>query len=136
VNKPSRESTARSIARGERELAALRPFFRRDEVESKVAKMFPNQINEVWEILNEYQSESEELTCRIHLDALKLSEGNTDALREQIKDAQEDIRFVIAPAENPRLFRPGMEMLDLAPQDEQDRESEADIKEYLDWIQG
>ena len=136
MTKPSRESTARSIARGERELAALRPFFRRDQVESKVANMFPNEINKVWEILNEYQSESEELTCRIHLDALKLSEGSTDVLREHIKEAQEDIRYVILSAENPRLFRPGMEMLDTAPQDEQDRASEADIKEYLDWIYG
>lgn len=134
MNKPNTESTARSIARGERELAALRPFFRREEVESKITKMFPNQVHEVWEILNEYQSESEELTCRIHLDALRLSEGNTEALREHIKEAEEDIRFVIVPAENPRLFRPGMEMLDMAPQDEQDRASEADIKEYLDWI--
>lgn len=93
--------------------------------------MFPNQIDEVWEILNEYQSESEELTCRIHLGALKLSEGSTEVLREQIKEAQEDIRAVIVPAENPRLFRPAMQMLDTAPQDEQDR---ADIKKYLDWI--
>lgn len=134
MKKPSRESDARSVARGERAIAALRPFFRRDEVESKVAKMFPNQIKRVWEILSEYQSESEELTCRIHLDALKLSEGSIEVLREQIKEAQEDIRFVIVPAENPRLFRPGMEMLDVAPEDEQDRASEADIKEYLEWI--
>lgn len=55
MKKPTRESTARSIARGERELAALRPFFGRDEAESKVAKMFPNHIHKAWETLNEYQ---------------------------------------------------------------------------------
>src|SRR5262245_27142076 len=129
MNRPSRDSTARSITRGERELAALRPFFHRDEVESKVAKMFPNHINEAWDILNEYQSESQELTCRIHLGALKLSQGSMEVLREQIKEAQEDIRSVIVPAENPRLFRPGWEMLFTAPQDEQDKASEADISE-------
>ena len=104
MKKPSRESDARSVARGERAIAALRPFFRRDEVESKVAKMFPNQIKRVWEILSEYQSESEELTCRIHLDALKLSEGSIEVLREQIKEAQEDIRFVIVPAEKSAII--------------------------------
>ena len=133
MNKPRR--TARSIARGEREFAALRPFFRRDVVQSKVAKMFPNQINEVWEILTAYQSEWEDHTCRIYLDALKLSEGSTEALREQIKEAQEDIRPVIVAAESPRVFRPGMEWLDTASEDEQDRASEADINEYLEWIQ-
>jgi hypothetical protein len=103
-------------------------------VESKIAKMFPDRVEEIWQILCGYQSESEELTWRIYLDALKLSDGSSEVLREQIKEAQDDIRSVIVPAEDPRLFKPGMEDLDTRSEDEQDWASEHDIKEYLDWI--
>lgn len=49
------------------------------------------------------------------------------AVGKALKEAQE--AFLKASCN-----RPGMETLDTAPQDEQDKASEADIKEYLDWI--
>ena len=131
----NRVSEARGIARGERELATLRPFFRRKIVERIVKRMFPqHQQGEIWKILNRYPSESEEIASRIHLDALKLSGGSADRLIELIDTAKQDRRDVIIPAENSRLHALGVVAYAGLSDDEKDRISNEDLNEYLDWI--
>jgi hypothetical protein len=131
----NRASQARDIERGKRELATLRPYFRCEIVESIVRRLFPNQVGDTWQILNDYQGDSGEVSSRIHLDALKLSEGNQDKLKENINAAKRDFREVILPAENPRASGLGFVAYVRLSDEEKDRVTNEDLKEYLNWIE-
>lgn len=131
----NRESQARDIERGERRLATLKPYFRRELVESIFKKLFPDEGGEVWQILNDYKDDSEEGSSRIHLAALKLSDGSREGLRENIINAKRDFRDVIVPAESPRVSDLGLVAYVGLSDEEKDRVTDEDLKEYLNWIE-
>jgi hypothetical protein len=131
----SRTSTSRSQKRGSQALASMKPFFRREVVESKVKTLFPlHAVLDIFQILNEYQSDSDELSSRVQLDALKLCGGNLEALRDNIRIANREFRDVIMSAENPRIVALGIRAWAVLPEDEKDRISCEDLKEYLVWV--
>ena len=132
----SRESEAKMAERAKRLLEIKKRFFRRDVVESKVGGMFPISIvAEVLQILGEYQAHSESHAARVHLAALKLSDGALEKLRIQINAATQDFRDVINPAENPGIFSMRMGAWAALSDNEKEKLSNEDHDQYLNWIQ-
>jgi len=132
----SRESSAKSKDRGARARVRLQPFFRRDVVTAKIKKVFPNvPATEILPILDQYQSGSDEQSARVHLDILKVSDGNLGRLRELISAAREDSRDVIMTAENPTILSMGIPAWAVLSDDEKDRVSDKDVEQYLEWVQ-
>lgn len=130
-----RVSEARGIQRGNRVLTVLRPLFNSESVRAIIQRDFPQQTQpSVLDVLNEYHSDSEELSCRIRLDALKQSKGNLKKLRELISVAKQDFRDIIMPAENSRLHALGVVAYSRLSDDEKDRIADEDLNEYLNWI--
>jgi len=132
----NRAAEARDIERGKRVMAKLWPHFRREVVESIVKRLFPeHEAGEIRQILNDYQGDSEEGSSRIHLDALKLSDGSREKLREKIKAAKQDSREVILPAENPKSTDLGWVAYLRLSDEEKDRVTNEDLNQYLNWIE-
>ena len=77
-----------------------------DDVLRIVRRDFPtDEVDAVLEILNEYGCESwHRERFRVYLAILKLSHGDTDAVRQQLNIAKSDYRDVLAPAESPDYF--------------------------------
>ncbi len=130
-----RAAEAKGIERGNRALAALKPYFRRHVVESIVKRIFPEtELAQVWQILNAYEREPE-LSARIHLGALKLSGGSQDKLKDWIRAANQDAREVILPAEDPKKSDLGFVDYVRLSDEEKDALTNDDLKQYLDWIE-
>ena len=130
-----RAAEARGIQRGTRQLSMMRPFFNRQVVERITKRDFPQYSeSEVLDILNQFKVDDDELSWRTRLDALKLSEGSLEKLKEQIGEARRDFREVVMPAETPRIFADVVAYARL-PEDEKDRTSEEDLNEFLSWVQ-
>src|ERR1044072_4318875 len=133
--KIDRLSEARGIQRGEQALAALRPHFRPEVVDLIVTKTIPaGQRQQILQALSRYQRDSQEMSCRVRLSVLKLSQGNTEELRNQIHIATQDVRDVLMPAENPTLHEMGVVAWSRLDDDEKDRISNNDVESYLNWI--
>src|SRR5215510_10473167 len=131
-----RESEARGIHRANSALAALRPFFTRDVVRKIIRREFPQHTEtEVFDILKVYNSESEELSCRIHLDSIRLSEGSLQELQELIRVAKADFRDIVMRAENSRLLDMGVVAYSYKSDDDKDQIANEDLNDYLTWIQ-
>lgn len=131
-----RVSEARGIQRGTRVLATLQPFFTRDVVLAILRRDFPrHNETEVLDILKAYQRDSEKLSCRVHLDSMKLSEGNVEKLSQLISAAKEDFRDIVMPAENPRTHNMGVVAYSRLSDDEKDLIATEDLNDYLAWIQ-
>ena len=131
-----RESEARSAERADRVLAVLTPLFTRDTVRRIIRREFPqNTETEVCDILKGFNSESEELSCQVHLDSIKLSEGSLAKLQQLVELANLDFRDVILPAENPRLLNMDFVAYADSSEDEEDRITNEDLNDYVTWIQ-
>lgn len=131
-----RESAARGVERADRVLAVLTPLFTRDTVRRIIRREFPqNTETEVFDILKSYNPEDEELSCRIHLDSMKLCEGSLAELQQLVRLANQDFRDIILPAENPSLLNRGVVAYEDSSEDEKDRMTNEDMNDYLTWIQ-
>lgn len=131
----NRASQARDVERGKRDVATRTPYFQREIVESIVKRLFPDQVGEIWQILNDFEGDSEEGSCRIRLDALKLSGGHRDKLKENINAAKSDFREVLVLAENPRASGLGIVAYVRLSDEEKDRLTDEDLKEYVTWVE-
>jgi hypothetical protein len=133
--KIDRVAEARDIQRGTRQLSMMRPFFNQQVVERITKRDFPQYSEStVLDILNQFKADDDELSWRTRLDALKLSEGSLEKLKEQIGEARRDFREVVMPAETPRIFVDVVAYARLS-EDEKDRTSEEDLNEFLSWVQ-
>lgn len=133
--KIDRAAEARGIQRGTRQLSMMRPFFNRQVVERITKRDFSQYPeSQVLDILNQFKADDDELSWRTRLDALKLSEGSLEKLKEQIGEAKRDFREVVMPAETPRIFADVVAYARL-PEDEKDRTCEEDLNEFLSWVQ-
>src|ERR1044072_812861 len=114
-----RESEARDVERADRVLAVLTPLFTRDNVRRIIRREFPqNTETEVFDILKSYNSEDEVLSCQVHLDSIKLSEGSLAKLPQLVRLANQDFRDIILPAENPRLLNMSVDAYEDSSEDE------------------
>jgi hypothetical protein len=133
--KIDRVAEARDIQRGTRQLSMMRPFFNQQVVERITKRDFPQYSEStVLDILNQFKADDDELSWRTRLDALKLSEGSLEKLKEQIGEARRDFREVVMPAETHRIFVDVVAYARLS-EDEKDRTSEEDLNEFLSWVQ-
>jgi hypothetical protein len=93
-----------------------------------------NQSDAVMRVLNAFgAARSEGGRGRVHLAALKLANGNLDALKAQIEIAREDYRDVLAPAEYSEYSERPFQVRDL-PVGEQQRIIANDWKQYEEWL--
>jgi hypothetical protein len=70
---------------------------------------------------------------RVQLAALKLANGDLEALRTHINTAVQDFRDILGPAEYPEYSKEGAFRLKL-PIAEQQRIFDTDWKQYEDWL--
>jgi hypothetical protein len=108
------------------------PKVARKHVERIVRRDFPSeQFENVMAILDEYGKEKfENEASRVQVDILKLSSGNIDSLRKNVKAAKSDYRDVISWAEYPN-YRWDTSKLSI---EEQRKICSKDWKQYLDWV--
>lgn len=116
-----------------RQLAKLRPYFRREVVEAKVKSLFPNHAPA--EILRLLDNDIPSFLGqeRMQLDILKLSNGDMDQLRYYIKVAESDALKVVRLAENPESSKRDVHDKDLF-WGEHKQEIERDFRQYLNWL--
>jgi hypothetical protein len=119
----------------DRQLAKLKPYFRREVVEAKVKSLFPHR--DPAEILQLLDSDLPSFWGleRMQLDILKLSNGNLDQLRYYIEVARSERDFmkVINLAEYPESSQRDIHDKDFF-WDDHKRDIERDFRQYLDWL--
>ena len=119
----------------DRQLARLKPYFRREVVEAKVKSLFPHR--DPAEILQLLDSDLPSFWGleRMQLDILKLSNGNFDQLRYYIELAKSERDFmkVINLAECPESSQRDIHDQDLF-WGAHKRDIERDLRQYLDWL--
>jgi hypothetical protein len=119
----------------DRQLARLKPYFRREVLEAKVRSLFPNR--DPAEILQLLDSDMPSFWGleRMQLDILKLSNGNLDQLRYYIGVARSERDFinVINLAEYPESSQRDIHDKDLFGGAHK-REIERDFRQYLNWL--
>ncbi len=71
---------------------------------------------------------------RVHLAALKLSEGHIEKLRRYIQVAILDFRDVISPAEYPKFHDVGFGSLNQLNEKEIEKMKKADWNQYQEWL--
>jgi hypothetical protein len=107
----------------------------RELVLSKVTSHFSrNDIDDVVETLDLYDSTDDEGRYRVQLAILKLAKGEPTRVRELVGVALEDYRDVLVTAESPRQNSFGMWEYSRLPKHEQRRIADEDRAEYLDWL--
>ena len=119
----------------DRQLARLKPYFRREVVEAKIKALFPNHDSgEILRLLDNGVPSFWGLE-RMQLDILKLSDGNLDQLRYYIGVARSERDFmkVIQLAESPESSRIGIHDKNLF-YGEHKRLIERDFRQYLNWL--
>ena len=120
--------------RQDRGLAKLRPFFRREVVESKVRSSFPNENPaDVFRLLDDDLPDVWGLE-RLQLAILKLSNGDLNSLRAHIAAARRDFLQVIGSAEYPGALEIGLDRYVRLPNPEQEAIHQRDMRQYLRWL--
>ena len=111
------------------------PNVSRADVERVAARDFPaNQVSEVLKALSAYGAESyHRETDRVHLDILKLADGDLDQIDRETENACCDYRDKMLAAEYPnygkKMFR-----IDKLSADERKRIMDADRDQYEEWL--
>ena len=120
--------------REDRGLAKLKPFFRREVVESKVECLFPNENPaDVFRLLDDDLPDIWGLE-RLQLAILKLSNGDLNSLRTYIAAARQDFLQVIGSAEYPGALEIGLDRYVRLPNSEQEAIHQRDMRQYLRWL--
>jgi hypothetical protein len=92
------------------------------------------QIDQVYEILNDYGKEAHETEIfRVQVDAIKLSEGSIEKLKEFVSKAKQDYRDIIMYAEYSIHAEKAWDDFDL-PKKEEKKLFKQDWKEYKFWF--
>jgi hypothetical protein len=109
------------------------PRVDRADVERIVRRDFPaDAFDEILGIVDRYQSDhGVSASARVHLAALKLAQGNRDALCRWVNEARMDYRDVLAPAEYPLYLR---KVHGPSQPRDVDEIIEADWHEYQAWL--
>jgi hypothetical protein len=118
-----------------RQLARLKPYFRREVVEAKVKSLFPNHAPaEILQLLDNDIPSFWGLE-RMQLNILKLSNGDIDKLHYYIGIAKSERDFmkVINLAEFPESSQRDIHDKDLF-WGEHKKEIERDFRQYLTWL--
>lgn len=113
------------------ELAEKAPYWTSDVVNARLAHAFIGQERAAAAVLiaglvgddPQDPEHSDEASCRLMLDALKLSQGNLLKLRLWMEAARHDPRDLIAAAEYPR---------ELGEKDKGARQT--DLDDYIGWL--
>jgi hypothetical protein len=102
-------------------------------VQALIARLFSPQVAaEAANVLAQYGTQAHEREeIRVHVAALKLSEGSLERLRELVTHAKRDYRDVLAWAEYPEELRTATWRL---PPAEQTQIRTADRAQYLAWL--
>lgn len=108
--------------------------YHRDLVVAKVKRCFLNEEPErILAILDLYGRESHEQEReRVQIAILKLSDGDMEHLRENVKVAKSDFRDMLAYAEYPEEMRKGT--WKMTNKEEVKEIRERDRQQYLDWL--
>ena len=110
-----------------------------DVTESDVVRVvqrdFPNkQFDDAISILNEYGTEEWHRSVnRVHIAALKLADGDLQALRREIDAAKRDYRDVLAYAEYPEYMQKVSPSCKIA-EEERERIIHSDWMQYQNWL--
>lgn len=118
-----------------RQLARLKPYFRREVVEAKVKSLFPNHNTaEILQLLDNDIPSFSGLE-RMQLDILKLSNGDMGKLQYYIgiTRSEQDFMKVINLAEYPESSQRDIHDKDLLG-GEHKEEIERDFRQYLHWL--
>jgi hypothetical protein len=112
------------------------PHATQADVERVVRRDFPaEQYSDVMAILGALDSRLEGI--RVRLAALKLAEGNLEALKKQIAIANRDFRDVLVAAEYPERWKVTSTFYDLptkVSKKERQRIVDADWQQYQSWL--
>lgn len=111
------------------------PSVDRADVERIVARDFPPELGpKVLQALSAYGTESyQREPHRVHLDILKLANGDLARVAQETESAGCDYRNTILSAEYPNYGRKMFHIDDLPPP-ERDRIIEADRQQYEAWL--
>lgn len=107
-----------------------------DDVMMVVRRDFAEeQFGVVMSVLSEYGAERwERGKARVQLAALKLANGDLEALKKHITLAKQDYRDMLAAAEYPEYSTNGMFRVRELPAKEQQRIVDSDRKQYETWL--
>ena len=93
------------------------------------------QFGGVMAVLSEYGVEKwEREKARVQLAALKLANGDREAIKKHIAVAKQDYRHVLAAAEYPEYFRYGMFRVRELPAKVQQLIIDSDWNRYQTWL--
>lgn len=112
------------------------PKVSRKDVRRIVRREFPPaKAEKVLAILDQYGSESSHRERnRVQLAILKLSGGDIQKLRDEVKIANSDYRDVLAPAEYPEFFAIGFVGIDRLSRKEVNQLQKRDWEQYQQWL--
>jgi hypothetical protein len=111
------------------------PSITATDVERIVRRDFPDeQFDIVMSVLTEYGTEKwHREPSRVQLAAMKLADGDVNALRRHIDTAKQDYRDVLAAAEYPEYSKKMFRVREL-PSREQNRIVDDDWRQYETWL--
>lgn len=89
---------------------------------------------EVFEVLDQYSSDSGKLNYRVWAGALKLSDGNLEDLKKNIDIAKSDFRDILANAEYPKYSEKVGFDEDSFTEEEIDSIIKEDWNQYQNWL--
>ncbi len=111
----------------------------RSTVEKKVAEYWPEQVDEIMALLDDFASSCEHDPSRVQLAVLKLAKGSRESLKDYLDLATQDYRDVLAGAEYPQTMK-AHHLIGFNLTPEQQRESKTlsklDREQYLSWLHG
>ena len=107
-----------------------------DDASRIIRRDFPAEsFAAVAAILSEYGSEKwQREQDRVLLAALKMSDGDLDMLRTQVRAAKLDYRDVLSAAEYPEYTKTGVFRVGKLPLKEQRRIIDSDWRQYHQWL--
>lgn len=117
-------------------LQQLVPDVTDDDVFRIVRRDFPRNVDSAILVLGEYGTESSHREhTRVRMAALKLAEGNLEALKQAVRAAKQDFRDIVAAAEYPSYSRAQRQTgSDGFSRKEKQRIIAADWSQYQEWL--
>ncbi len=114
------------------------PDVTQEDVGRIVRRDFPAaQFHDVIAILGEFDNKWESTRIRVRLAALKLADGNLDAVKKQMAFANQDYRDVIVAAAYPGYWKATPSVRELPrklSKKERQQIIDADWNQYQDWL--
>jgi hypothetical protein len=109
-----------------------------EDIDRIVRRDFPTeQVSEVSAALEKFQDHWENTRVRVRLAALKLADGNLEALRKQIGFAKRDYRDVLVLAEHPEYWKATSGVRNpprTLSKKQRQQIVDADWQQYVNWV--